>query len=85
MNSVAFARSAKSASPNRAHTPVQLDQREKQAEERCLNEKQLRQRNATKIENIFKDFEKLVQKRAFGLEQRYQFLKGIWRKSKKFL
>ena len=58
MNSVCIRTFRKSASPNRAHTPVSMDQREKRAEERYLNEKQLRQRNATKIENILRSFEK---------------------------
>eukprot|EP00944_MAST-04C_sp_MAST-4C-sp1_P006217 g6217.t1 len=60
----------------RPYAGIQLDQREKRAEERYLNEKQLRQRNATKIENIFKEFrETCTEAELLVLEQRYQFLK----------
>ena len=61
----------------RPYAGVQLDQREKRAEERYLNEKQLRQRNATKIENIFNDLrETCTEAELLVLEQRYRFLKA---------
>ena len=61
----------------RPYAGIQLDQREKRAEERYLNEKQLRQRNATKIENIFNDLrETCTEAELLVLEQRYRFLKA---------
>ena len=59
----------------RPYAGVQLDQREKRARERYVNESQLRRRNATKIENIFEEFRKTcTEAELLVLEQRYQQL-----------